>query len=66
MTITIPRTLEKHVKERAKKLDMTERQYVQTVLTQAVEADNALDDEAHMWMDASHRDATVFWKKHKL
>lgn len=66
MTVTIPKTLQKRVKERAHDLDMTEREYVRTVLEKAVKEESALDEEARMWMDASRHDALAFWKKHKL
>ena len=58
MTITIPRTLQKRVRERAKHFEISEEEFVRSAVAHAITNDEALDDAVvKKWVAPPKRDS---------
>ena len=78
MNVVIPKTLQKQVRERARKHGVSERDYVAQALTRFIESDDTanfyqksgfdadLAEELALWNRASQEDFEKFAQKHKL
>ena len=66
MNMTMPKTLQKQVKQHAQKYGLSESAYVRTVLKQAIAAENDLTAEMELWEQASLHDFSTFAKKNNI
>ena len=66
MNVVIPKSLEKQVRQRARRHGVTETEYIHVALKQAIAEENDVAEEMRMWDVASLQDFERFAKAHRL
>lgn len=66
MNLTIPKNLEKDIRQHSRSRGLTQVEYVCNALKQAIEAEDDMAAEMRLWDDASLKDFSHFTKAHAL